>query len=134
MAAARPFIAVVDDEVAFRKAISRLLRIRGMEVESFSSGTDFLQFVQKRRPDCLVLDVHLPGLNGLELQDRLAEAGISLPVVLVTGRDEPEARNRGMAAGAAAFLLKPLDERDLMNAIELAIREWKALHELKFRE
>jgi FixJ family two-component response regulator len=128
MTGGRRLIAVVDDELAFRKAIARLLRVRGQEVVTFASGLDFLDYMQTQRPDCVLLDVHVPGLSGFEIQRRLADAGIDLPMVLITGKDEPEFRDRAIAAGAAAYLLKPLDEQDLMNAIDLAIREWTATH------
>jgi two-component system response regulator FixJ len=119
----RLFIAVVDDELSVRKALSRLLRVSGLDVETFANGLDFLEFVRARRPDCLVLDVNLPGLSGLEVQNRLAEAGIRMPTVVITGHDGPDLRDRVLTAGAAVYLLKPVDKKTLLNAVNLAVKE-----------
>ena len=94
MAASRLRVAVVEDEVSVRKAISRLLRVSGFEVETFASGIAFLESLSSRRPDCVVLDLYLPGLNGFEVQGRLAEMKMRVPIVVITGQDEPGASGR----------------------------------------
>jgi len=114
-------IAVVDDEEPVRKALKRLLRSAGMDVETYPSGADFLDAMRTREPDCLVLDLHMPGVNGFEVQSQLAQLGTRLPVVVVTGHDTPESNKRALAGGAAAYLLKPIDDRVLLDAIAAAV-------------
>jgi FixJ family two-component response regulator len=110
-------IAVVDDEPEVCKSLRRLLRSVGFDVSTFPSGQDFLHSLRQQRPDCLVLDLHLPGLTGLDVQHHLVATGMSFPVVVITGRDEPGLKERVLATGAAAFLLKPVDETELLGAI-----------------
>lgn len=118
----RPFIAVVDDEPAVRKAIARLLRAAGFEVETFGSGDDFLAGLATRVPDCVVLDLHMPGLNGFDVQARLAaEPSRPIAVVIITAHDSTETQERAVAAGAAAYLRKPVDAPALLDAIRGAI-------------
>lgn len=117
----RPQIAIVDDEDSVRKALERLLRSAGMEVETFASGIDFLAGVQSRRIDCVVLDLHMPKVSGFEVQLQLARLGNSVAVVVITGHDTPESQARALAGGAAAYLLKPIDEQVLLDAISAAI-------------
>ena len=121
MAQQRSRIAVVDDEEPVRKALQRLLRSAGMDVETFPSGAEFLDSLLTSEPDCLVLDLHMPGVNGFEVQTRLAKSGTRLPVVVITGHDTPEAQARSLAGGASAYLLKPIDDRVLLAAIAAAI-------------
>jgi len=119
----RPRIAVVDDEEPVRKALQRLLRSAGMGVETFPSGAEFLDALPTREPDCLVLDLHMPGVNGFEVQSRLAQSGSRLPVVVITGHDTQESQARALAGGAAAYLSKPFDDRVLLDAIAAAIAQ-----------
>ena len=112
-----PYVAIVDDEETVRKALKRLLRASGLEVESYASGKDFLAASAVRRPDCLVLDLHMPGMSGLQLLHEMRAARSMLPTVVITAYDEPSTREQCLAAGAAAYLSKPLDERLLLNAI-----------------
>jgi FixJ family two-component response regulator len=114
-------IAVVDDEPSVRKALERLIRSAGMSVTKYASGDEFLGAVALAKPDCVVLDLHMPGATGFEVQARLARLAIRVPVVIITGHDTPEARQRAVAGGAAAYLLKPVDERALLEAIVAAI-------------
>lgn len=114
-------IAVVDDESSVRKALERLIRSAGMSVTTFASGDEFLATVALAAPDCVVLDLHMPGTTGFEVQDRLAKLQTQVPVVVITGHDTPEARARVFAGGAQAYLLKPVDERALLDAIVAAI-------------
>jgi FixJ family two-component response regulator len=122
MATEHPCIAVVDDEAPVRKALQRLLRSFGMQVHVFPSGREFLDAIETLAIDCVVLDLHMPGVNGFEVQSAIATSGKKLPVVVVTGHDTPETRARVLTAGAAAYLLKPIDEQVLLGAIALAMR------------
>lgn len=114
-------IAVVDDDASVRKAIARLLVAFGLRAEAFASGQEFLASLASIQPACLVLDLHMPGLTGLDVQNELTRAGKRLPVVIITAYDEPEARAECLAAGAAAFLLKPIDDQVLLDAIAKAV-------------
>jgi len=121
MSTSNPCIAVVDDEASVRMALQRLLRSAGLTVKAFASGATVLEFVRTERPDCIVLDLHMPGVNGFEVQDSLSRAGLRIPVVVITGHDAPEARARALAGGASAYLLKPVDDNMLLAAIDAAI-------------
>ena len=112
-----PYVAIVDDEEPVRKALKRLLRASGLEAETYASGKDFLQASLVRRPDCVVLDLHMPGMDGLQVLHELSTSKTPLPAVVITAYDEPASRAKCLAAGAAAYLRKPLDERLLLNAI-----------------
>ena len=117
----RPLIAVVDDEEPILKALTRLLRSAGMDTVTFSSGTEFLESVEDRRPDCVVLDLHMPRLNGFDVQARLAESIAPVPVVIITGHDSVETRDRALTRQPVAYLRKPVDDRALLDAIALAL-------------
>ncbi len=105
-----PFlIAVVDDEEPIRKALKRLLRSAGLEVETFPSGVEFLESLVIRRPDCVVLDLHMPVMSGFEVQVRLAKSGPSVPVVVITGHDSDETRAQALAGMPVAYLRKPVN-------------------------
>jgi FixJ family two-component response regulator len=117
-----PYIAIVDDEEPVRKALKRLLRASGLEAESYASGKDFLDANAQRRPDCVVLDLHMPGMSGLEVLRELRAQHSALPAVMITAYDEPATREQCLAAGAAAYLRKPLDERLLLNAISATVK------------
>jgi FixJ family two-component response regulator len=120
-------VAVVDDEECVRRAIERLLRSAGMDVETFSSSAHLADALRTYAPDCLVLDLHMPGIDGFEVQSRLAQAGTRLPVVAITGHDTPESRARVVAGGASAYLLKPIDDLVLLDAIAAAISTQECL-------
>src|SRR5262245_12275250 len=92
MTNSRLLIAIVDDEESVRKALGRLLRSVGMDSETFASGQEFLQCLKTHLPDCVVLDLHLPGLTGRDIQRSLNEAGVHLPTIVVTGQDQPGVR------------------------------------------
>jgi len=119
----RPLIAVVDDEEPIRKALTRLLRSAGLDVESFPSGVEFLESIPTRRPDCVLLDLHMPGLNGFEVQARLAKFSAPVPVVIITGHDSADSRDRALAGRPAAYLRKPVNDQTLLDAIELALSQ-----------
>jgi two-component system, LuxR family, response regulator FixJ len=113
-------IAVVDDEEPIRKALMRLMRSAGLNVETFASGAEFLKSLATRLPDCVVLDLHMPDMNGFDVQAHLARKYAALPVIIVTGHDLPNAREHAMAGGASAFLRKPVHDRTLFGAISAA--------------
>jgi two-component system, LuxR family, response regulator FixJ len=117
---ASPHIAVVDDEEPIRKALMRLMRSVGLGVETFASGPEFLQSLDTRLPDCVVLDLHMPQMNGFSVQAHLAQKHAAVPVIILTGHDLPNARERAMAGGASAFLRKPVLDRTLLDAISAA--------------
>lgn len=110
-------VAVVDDEESVRKALSRLLRSAGFEVESFSSGTEYLDSLQTKKPDCLVIDLHMPVLNGLDVINKMSEQGFKIPTVVITGYDGIGMTKRVMTAGALACLHKPVDDELLISAL-----------------
>ena len=114
------FVAVVDDDESVCRALTRLLRSAGLEVETFSSGAEFLESAQTQLPDCVVLDLHMPETNGFEVQTRLVEAGVHLPVIIITGHDSPESHERALALGAVSYFRKPVDGEALLDAIAVA--------------
>ena len=116
-----PFIAVVDDEEPIRKALKRLLRAAGLEAESYASGQAFLEGAASRQPDCVLLDLHMPSMSGQQLLAHIRKMAARPPVVIITAHDTPETREQCLAAGAAAYLRKPLDDRLLLNAISVAL-------------
>ena len=122
MSSVRPLIAVVDDEACVSKALQRLLRLEGHRVETFASGLLFLDWLQRETPDCVILDLHLPQMDGFEVQARLAQKQeLRVPVIVITGRDSPQVRQRALAAGATAYLPKPVEDEALLEAIAVAI-------------
>ncbi len=117
-----PYVAIVDDEEGIRKALRRLLRASGLDAHAYATGEEFLSAAAQKRPDCLVLDLHMPGMSGLQVLRRLQATGEPLPVVVITAHDEPETRKQCMNAGADAYLRKPLEDRLLLKAISAAKR------------
>jgi FixJ family two-component response regulator len=115
-------VAVVDDEEPIRKALSRLLRLAGFKVETFGSGTEFLESLRNDAPDCVILDLHMPEIDGFEIESQLTRGGFKVPVVAITGRDAPEDRERISGRNIAAFLQKPLDGEALVAAITAATK------------
>jgi FixJ family two-component response regulator len=116
-----PVAFIVDDDAAVREALGSLLRSVGLRVEAFSSAKEFLAFPRPAVPACLVLDVRLPGLSGLELQSELARSGHQLPIIFITGHGDIPMSVRAMKAGAVEFLTKPFRDQDLLDAIQQAI-------------
>lgn len=122
MVTTRPRVAVVDDDGSVRKALQRLLRASDVDADTFASAQDFLAWLPHATPpDCLILDLQMPGTSGLELQRQLVRAGLQVPVVVITGHDEPGMQTRSLAAGARAYLRKPLEAGTLLAAIAAAI-------------
>ena len=115
-------IAIVDDDPSAREGLSSLLRSAGLKVETFASAQEFLARPSADAPSCLVLDLQLPGLSGLELQKRMAEAGLEIPIVFLTGHGNIPASVQAMKAGAVEFLTKPFDDEQLLQAIKEAVQ------------
>jgi FixJ family two-component response regulator len=118
-----PIVYVVDDEPSVRKSLARLLKAAGHRVEAFASAQEFLERVHRSGIGCLILDVQMPDLNGLELQQALSASDISMPIVFITGHGDVPTSVRAMKAGAMDFLSKPFDQKDLLAAIGLAIEK-----------
>ena len=116
-----PMVCVVDDDESILRALRRVLGATGFRVETFSSAEQFLDSEHRDRADCLVLDVHLGGLSGLDLQERLARSGVSTPVIIITAYDDARTRERARRAGVIEYLRKPFDDDSLIDAIHKAI-------------
>lgn len=114
-------IAIVDDDPSVRRGLERLIRSAGWKTEAFASGQEFLARPGTEAPSCLVLDLQLPGLSGLDLQKRMAEVELEIPIVFLTGHGDIPASVQAMKAGAIEFLTKPVDEQHLLKAIQEAI-------------
>ena len=118
---AKPFVFIVDDDPSVRKSLERLLQSVGLAAKSFDSAAQFLQCSHGQETGCLVLDVRMPEISGLELQEKMLKAGILLPIVFISGHGTVPMSVRAMKAGAMDFLLKPFDEQDLLDAVYRAI-------------
>jgi FixJ family two-component response regulator len=114
-------VAVIDDDPSVRRSLSRLLRSVGYGVETYASARGFLEGGDYARPACLVLDVRMPGQNGLDLQEVLTTAGHDIPIVFMTGHGDISLGVRAMRAGAVEFLAKPFDEGTFLNAVQRAL-------------
>jgi len=114
-------IAIVDDDASVREGLQSLIRSAGWRVETFVSAQEFLGRRGAEAPSCLILDLQLPGLSGLDLQKRMAKVGLEIPIVFLTGHGNIPASVQAMKAGAVEFLTKPLDEQKLLQAIQEAI-------------
>jgi FixJ family two-component response regulator len=122
MPESKAIVFVVDDDVSMREALESLIRSAGFRVETFASAQDFWARGRADVPACLVLDVRLPGLSGLDLQKRIVEADREIPIVFITGHGDVPTSVRAMKAGAVEFLIKPFSDRDLLDAIQQAIK------------
>jgi FixJ family two-component response regulator len=121
MSEGHPTVFVVDDDASLRNALKNLLRSVGLNVETFGSAQEFLSSPHLRAPGCLVLDVRLPELSGLDLQRRLVEANVQIPIVFITGHGDIQMSVRAMKLGAVEFLTKPFRDQDLLDAVQQAI-------------
>jgi FixJ family two-component response regulator len=133
-------IAIVDDDPSVRRGLERLIRSVGWKAETFASAQEFLALPGAEAPSCLVLDLQLPGLSGLDLQKRMTEVGLEIPIVFLTGHGSIPASVQAMKAGAIEFLTKPVDEEDLLKAIQEALerdrrtrQQHAEMHELQRR-
>jgi len=121
-----PVIHVVDDDPAFRSAVSRLLKLSGYEVAGYESAGCFLRAIENTRPGCILLDVQMPALGGLQLQDELARLSHSWPIIFMTGYGDIPTSVRAIKAGAEDFLSKPVSKETLLKAIERALVHYAA--------
>ena len=121
MTEAAAIVFVVDDDDGMRQSLKNLIRSVGLRVEAFASAQEFLRSKLTDVPGCLVLDVRLPGLSGLDLQKRMADAGIEIPIIFITGHGDIPMSVRAMKAGAVEFLTKPFRDQDLLDAVQQAL-------------
>ena len=133
-----PVVFVIDDDASVRAALSSLIRSVGLRVEVFASASEFLAAKRTDGPSCLILDVRLPGMSGLNFQAELAKANIVIPIIFITGHGDIPMSVKAMKAGAVEFLTKPFRDQDLLDAIKVALeraRSWieseKAVSELR---
>jgi len=140
MTEGKPTVFVIDDDALVRSAIEDLLRSVGLQVETFGSTQEFLRSKRPDAPGCLVLDVRLPGLSGLEFQHTLIESGVHLPIIFISGHGDIPMSVRAMKLGAVEFLTKPLREQELLDVIQMGIerdrlrrQEAKVVAELRER-
>ena len=116
-----PLISIVDDDDSLRNSLDNLIRSVGFRAQGFPSAEAFLSSNQVHDTACLILDVRLPGMNGLELQRRIVAANWRIPVIFITSHADGDARARALEAGAVAYLYKPFREEELLNAIDAAL-------------
>lgn len=135
MTAGDPIVFVVDDDPSIRKSLDRLIKSAGFAVETFATAHEFLERHSHKRSSCLVLDVKLPGLNGLELQEKLLSQEHAMPIVFITGHGDIPMSVKAMKKGAIDFLTKPFDDKDLLDAVQQALQRdsnaWTARDERK---
>jgi FixJ family two-component response regulator len=136
MSTVRPVVFIVDDDVSVRESLELLIQSEGWQAETFASAQEFLDHPRAALPSCLILDVSLPGLNGLELQQRVAAERTDMPIIFITGHGDIPMTVRAMKAGAIEFLTKPFNDEALLRAIRQALdRSRVALsHEAEIRE
>jgi FixJ family two-component response regulator len=127
----QPTVFVVDDDDSVRDAIAGILRSVGLRAETFESPHEFLRHGAPSGPSCLVLDVRLPGLSGLDLQHELARANIDIPIIFITGYGDIPMTVRAMKAGAVEFLTKPFRDQDLLDAIQQALERDRSTRQLR---
>lgn len=120
--ASSPLISVVDDDDSVRESLGGLIRSVGFAVKVFASAEEFLNSDHLRNTDCLILDVRMPGMNGLDLQRQLAASYRKIPVIFITAHGDEEVRSRALNGGAVDYLLKPFSEEALLNAIDAALK------------
>jgi len=124
-----PIVFVIDDDASMRTAISSLIRSVGLRVEVFASASEFLADKRTDGPSCLILDVRLPGVSGLEFQAALADAHSVIPIIFITGHGDIPMSVKAMKAGAVEFLTKPFRDQDLLDAVQVAIERTQSWHE-----
>lgn len=127
MSSATPIVFVVDDDISVRESLELLIRFEGWQPETFTSAQEFLDRPRALVPSCLVLDVSLPGLNGLDLQNRIAAERIDMPIIFITGHGDVPMTVRAMKAGAVEFLTKPFSDEVLLGAVRQALERSRLL-------
>jgi FixJ family two-component response regulator len=131
MTEAEAIVFIVDDDLSVRRSTDRLIRSAGLKVQTFTSAREFLASPRPEGPACLVLDVRMPGLSGMELQRELAQSGIHIPIVFITGHGDIPMSVRAMKAGAVEFLTKPFRSRSLLEAVRAAIERDRSAHKAR---
>jgi FixJ family two-component response regulator len=126
---ALPTVYIVDDDRGLRQAIHDLVESVGLRAESFASGEDFLRAKRMNRPSCLVLDVRLPQMSGLDFQQRLTETGIQIPIIFITAHGDIPMSVRALKSGALEFLTKPFRDQDLLDAVHQALERDRVARE-----
>lgn len=126
-----PIVFVVDDDASVRRSTERLMRSEGLRVLTFATAREFLKQPHTDRPACLILDVRMPGLSGIDLQAELKASGIDVPIIFMTGHGDIPMTVRAMKAGAAEFLTKPVKSRNLIEAVRVAIERDREANEAK---
>src|SRR5207244_8771948 len=119
--AGSPTVFIVDDDAGIRASIQGLLKEVGLRSESFGTPQEFLRSKRSEGPSCLILDVRLPGVNGLDFQRKLTEVGIHIPIIFITGHGDIPMSVRAMKSGAVEFLTKPFKDQDLLDAVQQAL-------------
>ena len=119
----QPTVLIIDDDSRMREAMQRLLKTVGLHSESFATPQDFLHHKLPDGPSCLVLDVRLPGMSGLDVQSKLNEAGVQIPIIFITGHGDIPMTVKAMKSGAVEFLTKPFRDQDLIDAIQQALKK-----------
>ena len=123
-----PIVFIVDDDLSVRRSTERLVQSAGLKVQTFTSAKEFLKNVRFEGPACLVLDVRMPGLSGMDLQQELTQSGIQIPIIFITGHGDIPMSVRAMKAGAVEFLTKPFRSRSLLDAIRAALERDRSAH------
>jgi FixJ family two-component response regulator len=121
----KPLVAIVDDDPSVCRALKRLVRSLGMNAETFASGREFVDLIEAMpsfHPDCVVLDMQMPGLNGLDVQVRIARSGKPLPVIFITAHDDAMVRQKALVAGAVAFVRKPFNDELFIKTLDEALK------------
>jgi FixJ family two-component response regulator len=126
-----PIVFIVDDDLSVRRSTERLIQSAGLKVQTFTSAKEFLKNARFEGPACLVLDVRMPGLSGMDLQRELMQSGIHIPIIFITGHADIPMSVRAMKAGAVEFLTKPFRSRALLDAVRAAIERDRAAHKAR---
>jgi FixJ family two-component response regulator len=119
----RSMIYIIDDDESVRKAFKRLLRSVNLDVETFSSAEEFLKSQKPNKNSCIIIDIRMPGLTGFDLQRKLNDQGIKIPVIVISASDDAQTREQARELGAVAFFRKPIDDQALLDAISWAIAQ-----------
>jgi FixJ family two-component response regulator len=115
-------VMIVDDDDSIRKAVRRLMKSFGFAIETFASAEEFLDSDRLEKTSCLILDVHMPGMNGLELQERIVASSLAIPIIFITAFNDGRTRADALKAGAVGYLIKPFADEELLNCIHAALK------------
>jgi FixJ family two-component response regulator len=115
------YVVVVDDDESVRKALMRLLRVSNLDARSFGSGQEFLASVKNRLPECLILDIQMPVMNGFQVRDQLHQSGFDIPIIFITAHDSESVHQQALAEGTAGYLRKPFSGKELLDIVTRAV-------------